>query len=179
MKIYEWEQNIIDTARTWPTSGFIFESMDFVSDFKKTLLVIFPILIFLMWKKGPKPILIPILLSLVSLALTETFSRRVIKATIMRPRPNFLDSECTNSPCWGFISSHATNIFGIAMLLIMYDRRNIYWALPLAILVSFSRIYLLDHYPMDVIGGAFAGIAIGYIVWHLFVTFQKRRSSKL
>ncbi len=34
----------------------------------------------------------------------------------------------------------------------------------LAVGISFSRLYLFMHYPSDVLGGAFLGIAIGYSV---------------
>lgn len=168
MTIYSWEQDIIDIARTWPTTGPIYNFMEFVSDFKQTAYIFIPILIILIWKIGAKRTLTPVALSIVSVALTETISRRVVKALVMRPRPNFLDSECLTSACWGFISSHAANMFGIAILLSLYDKRNLYWSIPAAIIVSFSRIYLIDHYPMDVIGGAIVGSLTGLMVWLLF-----------
>lgn len=180
MKIYNWEETIIIAARTWPKSGPLYNFMEFVSDFKQTAYIFLPTLAFLIWKIGLKRTLLPVGLALLSVAATETISRRVIKALVMRPRPNFLDSECLTSPCWGFISSHAANMFGIAVLLSMYDKRNWYWSIPSAILVSFSRVYLIDHYPLDVIGGGFVGAITGLAVWLIYskLNIQYRNTLK-
>lgn len=63
-------------------------------------------------------------------------------------------------------SGHAVLSFVFAFCLSY--RRGMGWKLPLylfAVLVAYSRIYVGAHYPLDVIFGAFVGIACGYMVW--------------
>jgi membrane-associated phospholipid phosphatase len=65
-------------------------------------------------------------------------------------------------------SSHAANWFAATMILFIYYRRSVWLMLPVALLVSFSRIYNGSHYPSDVLVGAILGA--GYAatgVWSL------------
>jgi len=69
---------------------------------------------------------------------------------------------------YGFVSSHAANVFGVATI-IASQLKNFKWGLFLfswAIIVSYSRIYLGVHYPLDIICGALLGTLIGI---HLYV----------
>jgi len=65
-------------------------------------------------------------------------------------------------------SSHAANWFAAAMVAFIYYRRSLWFMLPLAVLVSFSRLYNGVHYPSDVATGAILGAGYGAaIVWSL------------
>jgi len=59
-------------------------------------------------------------------------------------------------------SSHAANWFCGAMVLLLFYRRSAWLMLPLALGVSFSRLYNGVHYPSDVLAGAIIGA--GYAV---------------
>ena len=65
---------------------------------------------------------------------------------------------------YGFISSHATNVFAIATALGLYFRKYRF-LLPLLLLwaglVGYSRIYCGVHYFGDVFCGALVGMLIG------------------
>jgi undecaprenyl-diphosphatase len=59
-------------------------------------------------------------------------------------------------------SSHAANWFAATMVLFLFYRRSLWFMLPLALAVSFSRLYNGVHYPSDVLAGALIGA--GYAV---------------
>jgi undecaprenyl-diphosphatase len=64
---------------------------------------------------------------------------------------------------YGFFSSHAANSFGLACFVwLLLRKKSSYWTAIFlwAGLVSYSRIYLGKHYPLDIIAGA----ACGFIV---------------
>jgi undecaprenyl-diphosphatase len=168
--IFEWEKSVIEVARTWPTSGPIFDFFRFWTDYHQSRWLLLLFLITLSIKIGWRKLIIPSMLAFISFVLADLTSRRILKAYIMRPRPNFVDVTCVGSHCWGFVSSHSTNITAAALVLCLYDRRNTYWALPVVALVCFSRIYLIDHFPLDVLGGMALGSLVGSVVWFSFKT---------
>ena len=68
----------------------------------------------------------------------------------------------------GFPSGHATRaaMFAFVISYVISEKfprwYNLIWLYP--ILMSFSRIYVLQHYPLDVIGGTVLGILLaGYV----------------
>lgn len=78
---------------------------------------------------------------------------------------------------YGFASSHAANTFGIAMFLNLKMKgklRFLPWLFVWAALISYTRIYLGVHYPMDIFIGALVGVLSGYIAW-ILVVFIKRK----
>lgn len=66
----------------------------------------------------------------------------------------------------GMPSSHAANWFAATMVLFLYYRRTLWFMLPMAVGVAFSRVYCGVHYPSDVLAGAIlgAGYAVAFVV---------------
>ena len=102
----------------------------------------------------------------------------MIKNLVQRPRPchepalagliHLFNGECGGS--FGFVSSHATNSFNVALVSLLFIRRRwftiiiIVWAL----VIGYSRIYLGVHYPGDVICGSVLGAVIGWFNYCLY-----------
>jgi len=96
----------------------------------------------------------------------------VLKTEIDRPRPvpvsndNLLTQPDTKP---SFPSGHATIVSaGAAVLLLRLNRgKQMLFSVILgieALLVSYSRIYVGDHYPLDVVGGILLGTGIACAV---------------
>ena len=69
-----------------------------------------------------------------------------------------------------FPSGHSATAFSVATLLALTykDKRlSVIWYAA-AILVAISRVYLMQHFFVDVYFGAIIGIGITLIVWYLF-----------
>jgi undecaprenyl-diphosphatase len=81
---------------------------------------------------------------------------------------------------YGFVSSHASNMFGLAFFMLFLVRRKwfsitiIIWAS----LISYSRIYLGVHYPGDVIGGAIVGSMSAVLAYWLVSWGLEKRKLK-
>ncbi|PKQ63146.1 hypothetical protein BZG02_10310 [Labilibaculum filiforme] len=125
------------------------------------------------WKKGGI-----ILLSLIFVVVvSDQIASGIFKPIFKRFRPS-RDPEFSHlvnlvqgytGGKYGFVSSHAANAFGLAVLvsLIVKDRLTTYFLVFWAVIISYSRIYLGVHYPGDIIGGALIGIVMAYLGYFL------------
>lgn len=77
---------------------------------------------------------------------------------------------------YGFISSHASNTFGLCVFLSrLFRHRGLTLMLILwASLSTYSRIYLGVHYPGDILCGALVGILSGYLLHRLLLWAGRR-----
>lgn len=83
---------------------------------------------------------------------------------------------------YGFASSHAANTFGIATFLNLKMKgqiRFLPWLFLWAALVSYTRIYLGVHYPMDIIIGALVGVLAGLMAWFIVVFIRREILKKI
>ncbi len=77
---------------------------------------------------------------------------------------------------YGFISSHASNTFGLCVFLSLLIRHR---GLSLLLLVwaslsTYSRIYLGVHYPGDILFGLLVGCLSGYLCYRLLLWASHR-----
>ena len=77
---------------------------------------------------------------------------------------------------YGFVSNHAANAFGIALLIsLMFRNRHLAIAMTAWALVQcYSRAYLGVHYPGDLLGGMLVGLLAGGIAYWLWTKADRK-----
>lgn len=72
---------------------------------------------------------------------------------------------------YGFVSSHSTNSFGLALFTSLLFRNKTYslFIFLWAAVNAYSRIYMGVHYPGDIIGGMLLGLILGRIVYGIYL----------
>ena len=137
------------------------------------LLLFFFLFRYLSWKQA----LFAVATLLLCFLCTDRSSVLLFKNLVCRLRPNYEPTlegvvHLLEQPggLYGFVSSHAANLFGLATLnCLILRKRWLYW--PLFSLVSFigySRIYVGKHYPLDVLCGALLGMMIGWFFFKIY-----------
>ena len=135
------------------------------------------ILIYLVFRYKRK-FLIIILFVILAVTLADQLSVQLFKNTFQRLRPchepalqgliHLFNGECGGR--YGFVSSHASNSFNVALLTLMLIKKRWYTISILlwASIICYSRVYLGVHYPGDVIGGSLVGSFIGWGCYSLY-----------
>lgn len=111
---------------------------------------------------------------LIGLALGAFLTNCVLKIAIARPRP-YTDEASMYNAFWklvgmntesdkSFPSGHTTAAFAAMTAVYLVGNKRISWtAYIFAFLMGISRIYLVVHFPSDVIAGMIVGIVSGII----------------
>ncbi len=130
---------------------------------------------------GLKNALIMVLAVGIAVGLSDLAAKHLFKEVFERYRPShnleikhllhFVNGE--HGGTYGFVSSHAANMFSIATITgLLLLRKLKYFIIPAllwAALIGYSRIYLGVHYPSDVFGGAMLGAFIGILVYQVVI----------
>lgn len=112
-----------------------------------------------------------ILFIVTAISITDIVSSRIVKNSVERQRPcrevqlqDQLEVRAYCGRSYSFTSSHATNHFGLAMVMVMLFGRRRRWVgvafFSWAALISLAQVYVGVHYPLDVLGGACLGVAL-------------------
>jgi len=109
------------------------------------------------------------------------YSSRLLKDVFLRERPASVISDVVlrDAPAAGqaFVSGHAVIAVGLAVVVHAHVSRRwqvVVWAA--ALLVCVARVYVGAHLPLDVVGGAAAGWAIGTAANLVTGPFARRRA---
>lgn len=122
-----------------------------------------------------------ILGSLIAFGASDSISTKVFKDNFKRLRPchnqqlaskvHLAGKNCGGGK-FGFVSSHASNTFCLALFFFLFLRKKVKGLSLLFVyagIVSYSRIYLARHYPADIFVGALLGLGCAYFIYKLIL----------
>ena len=147
---------------------------------KTTYIPLFAFIVYYIYKRfGLKQTAFIILFISILILFTDQFTN-FIKDSFQRLRPcreGYLGLREIDIYCgkYGFFSAHASNSFSLAIFfgLLFRDKYKhiISFTVLYASLISYSRIYLGVHFPLDLLCGSLFGIIIGFII---FIFYDKQ-----
>jgi membrane-associated phospholipid phosphatase len=165
----------LEINRVW-TNGFLDSLFPWYRDETTWIPLYFFLVVFTVANFGWKKALPWIIAVVVCLTLSDQISSKLIKAFFHRPRPcrdpviaqygRLLLNYCPGNA--SFTSSHAANHFATCTFFFLtlkpFLKRYAYLFLFIAASVSYGQVYVGVHYPLDVLGGALVGYAIGRFI---------------
>jgi undecaprenyl-diphosphatase len=165
-RVPTWEKDAFETINTLP--DWLNPPVQAVMQLGNMIAVpVIALLAFLVWRRWR------VAIDLTISGTAAWLLARVMKNGVGRGRPGDLleDVILRDAPSHGlgFVSGHTAVAAALATVFAAYlGARATIVAIVLAALVGFGRIYVGAHLPLDVVGGALMGWAIGSLI-HFFV----------
>jgi undecaprenyl-diphosphatase len=101
------------------------------------------------------------------IAAADQLSSRILKPIFRRIRPSTTLTDTVplfgRRTSYSFPSTHASNFFSAAPVVSAVVPEVTVVAYAYAAAVCFSRIYVGDHYPSDVVAGTVLGLILGFL----------------
>lgn len=185
------DQQIVLTVNSW-NNAFFDEFMWIVSA-KGTWIPLYLFLVGIGFVKfGWKKAIFYVFCVLIAVGLTDFICSGIIKELVQRYRPShnlllthqlhfyqYENGDFYKGGQYGFVSSHAGNFFALAWVVGKIMQPYFKWMLPtlliLAVIISYSRIYLAAHYLSDIIGGFLVGTIVALMMYKfVYQKFESR-----
>lgn len=176
---------ILNRLRHPDLDGFMLAATDF-----KFWVPVYLWFIYILFKKLDQRAWLALLCIAITVLITDQVTSSIIKPLVQRLRPSHepllqgLVSLVKNTSGmfykggqFGFPSSHAANSFGVACFLWLTLRNSFRWTwigFAVASVMTYTRLYLGVHYPLDLICGMAIGFGAGYLGWKVLILGQKK-----
>lgn len=181
--LQQFDAGIFSAINGWHAAYFD-SFMWLVTKIATWIPMILMLLYLLYFKKGWRKTVAVVLAIALVILIADQVSASIIKPLVERARPSHNESLQSTIHIvngyrggpFGFVSSHAANCFGIALLLAMIFKNRLFtWTMVVwTTLMCYSRIYLGVHYPGDIVCGAILGFLAAWLVYRIFVWFGKK-----
>lgn len=119
-----------------------------------------------------------------AVAVADQVASSVLKPLTHRLRPchelalqKFVHPVLECGGLYSFVSSHAATTFALTttLWLLLGKQYPLFkWVFLWATVVSYSRIYVAAHYPLDVLAGAGLGVLSAFLCVLIFQAWQRR-----
>jgi undecaprenyl-diphosphatase len=179
---------MLETLNKWDTSVFLaingwhsnfFDTVMWLTSNTLVWIPLYIIFLYFLVRQYDRRAWIILFFTTVMIVISDQASVHLFKDVFQRLRPchnpnlqdvvHIVKGHCGGQ--YGFVSSHAFNIFALAVYLSMMLGKKLKYFTPLvilwAVIIGYSRVYLGVHYPGDVIVGAACGILLGWLMGKL------------
>ena len=133
-------------------------------------------LLLLISKKYRKAGIIMAIALILDLLLCNMF----LKPVVARIRPFYINTDIVllipKPSEFSFPSGHSAVSFAGASAMLFAGNKHWKWAMVIAAVIAFSRLYLYVHFPTDVIGGALLGIFCGYAASKIYTFISRKKA---
>ena len=143
-------------------------------------LIFVPLVLFYLFKKNKEAWISSLLIILISTLLVH-LNKQILFSNINRPYFEIIDKNLIHTVAGvelhlfnSFPSGHTTTAFCVYLIIAQFTKWKAWWVIGfiLAALVGYSRIYLAQHFPMDVGAGMLMAVVsslaakkfVGYLV---------------
>ncbi len=108
-----------------------------------------------------------VFLSLLSAAISRGLITTLIRLFYHHPRPFLVFSDARtllSESGYSFPSGHASFYFAISIVVYYFNKKLGSVFLATSLLMGIARVCAGVHWPVDIVGGAILGIAVGFLV---------------
>ncbi len=167
---------ILEFIQTYMHNPFLDKVMPFVTKLGNLGVIWIVISIILILSKKYRKAGI---LAIYSLVIAAILGEGLIKNIIARPRPfmeiSDIDLLIPKPTSYSFPSGHTASSFAATTAYVkMIDNKKIVIPLVLlACMIAFSRLYLMVHYPTDILGGVVLGLLSAKLAYKFCLKHRK------
>ncbi len=161
--------NILTALHSLVQNSFLDKIMPYITSLGNSGLIWIVISIVMICKKKYRTTGI---LCLSALLLTTVLGEGILKHLVQRQRPyNHIDSLnllISEPVSYSFPSGHTGSSFAAATVISSRIHKAAPWVFSFAAIIAFSRLYLMVHYPTDVLVGAILGTISAIMVLRIY-----------